>query len=138
MWIARSDDPVFRHHHERKRASNLRNGLDNCRLGTVLTGARVQVDNDLGIAVGLKNRAVSHQLVAKLAGVDEVAVMTNRELAVYAIDHDGLSVRLLAFARCRIANVPNRKTPAEHCQRVGVECLVDVAHRLPVVNPHTI
>ena len=90
--IADADQPILRHHHERERAAHLRDGVDDGRFGTFFARAREQVDDHFGVAAGLKDRALADQRVAQLAGVDEVAVVADRELTVHAVDDDRLGV----------------------------------------------
>ena len=73
-------------------------------------GPRVQVHDDLGVAAGLEDRALAHERVAQLAGVDQVAVVADGELAVDAVDHDRLRVGELALAGRGIADVPDGET----------------------------
>ena len=96
--------------------------------------AREQMDDDLGVAVGLEDGAFADQRVAQLAGVHEIAVVANRELAVDAVDDDRLRIRELALAGGRVADVPDGELARQRRQRLGVERLVDVPHRLAVTD----
>ena len=57
-----------------------------------------------------------------------------RELAVDAVDDDRLGVGELALASGRVADVPDGELPGQRRQRVRVERLVDVPHRLAVAD----
>src|SRR5256885_1337235 len=66
---------------------------------------RVEVQHDLRIGARLENRALpdEHLLqLLQLAGVHQVAVVADGELAVRAVDDERLRVRDPAFARRRI------------------------------------
>ena len=71
---------------------------------------RVEVQDDLGVAARLEDRALPHELVAQLARVDEVAVVADRDLAVRAVDQDRLRVEQLALAGRRVADVADRRS----------------------------
>jgi hypothetical protein len=51
------------------------------------------VDDDFGVGRGLENRAVPHEEVAKLRGIDDVAVMSDGKLPMHAIDENRLCIR---------------------------------------------
>ena len=87
------------------------------------------MQDDFGVAAGLEDRAVADQLVAQLAGVDEVAVVRDGDLAVRAVDQERLRVLELALARGRIARVPDRDVPGQRLQRLLVERFGHVPHR---------
>src|SRR5262245_9440916 len=87
------------------------------------------MEDDLGIAARLENRSLSNELLAKLACVDDVAVMAQGDLTVGAVDEDWLGVRELALACRRVADMPNRQRPGQLRQRCGIERIGDVAHR---------
>ena len=74
------------------------------------------------------------QRVAQLAGVHQVAVVADRELAVHAVDDDRLRVGR-PCSRRRSSSGRGRWPGARAAsQRLGVERLVDVAHRLRVAD----
>ena len=87
------------------------------------------MQDHLGIDTGLKDRALADQLVAELAGVHQIAVVTNRDLAMGTVNQNRLRVRELAFAGGRVANVPDRDRSGQVRQLVVVESFRDVAHR---------
>jgi len=63
------------------------------------------MDNDFGVAVGLENGAAMFELAAPLGGVSEVAVVAEGDLALVAIDHDGLGVEESFVAGGGVARV---------------------------------
>ena len=91
---------------------------------------RIKVKNHFRIAVRLENRSLAHELGPKLAGIDEIAVVTDRDLAVRAIDQNRLGIRELALARGRIPDVADRHRTGQLRQRLAVEGIGDVAHGL--------
>ena len=103
--IADGDQAVGRQHHERERALDLRDRFDDRSLDARRLRARVEMQNHFGVAVRLEDRSLLDELVAQLARVDEVAVVTERNLPVRAVDQDRLGVRQLALAGRRIAHV---------------------------------
>ena len=48
--------------------------------------------DDFRIAGGLEDRTGAHQLVAQLAGVDQIAVVGDGDLSVAALDEERLRV----------------------------------------------
>ena len=127
--IARGDQPVLGQQDERVRAADLSDGLGERFLDRGRPRARVQVQDDFGVAAGLKNRSVADELVAQLERVDEVAVVADGDLAVGAVDEERLRVLELALARGRVARVPDRDVPRKRLKRVLVERFGDLAHR---------
>ena len=80
--IAGGDQPVLGQQHHREGAADLRDRLDQRLLDGRRLRSRVQVQHDLGIAGGLEDRSGPHEIVAKLARVDEIAVVADGDLAV--------------------------------------------------------
>ena len=87
------------------------------------------MQQDLGIAARLEDRAVAHEIVAQLARVDEVAVVGHGDLAVGAIDQERLGVVQPALAGGRIARVADREVTGQRLERGFVERVRHVAHR---------
>ena len=83
--------------------------------------------------VEVKRDALRAQLGVQLDGVDEVAVVGERELAAVAAGAGaavhGLGVLPLVGARRRVAHVPDREVAGERAQVVLLEDLVDEAER---------
>ena len=127
--IARGDQPVLGQHGERVGAADLRDRLADRLFDRCGLRAGVEVQDDFGVAAGLKDRAVAHELVAQLEGVDEVAVVAHGDLAVRAVDEEWLRVLELALARGRVACVPDRDVTGKRLQRLFVERLGDLPHR---------
>ena len=109
--IADGNQPVLGQHHQGKRTLHLGDRLDDGVLDTARFRTRVEVQDDFGIAVRLEDRSLLHQIVAQLAGVHDVAVVTERDLAVRAVDQDRLGVEQLALAGGGIAHVADRSRP---------------------------
>ena len=65
--IARGDQPVLRQQRERIGAANLRDRLDQRLFDRCRLRPGVEVQDDFGVAAGLKDRAVADELVAQLA-----------------------------------------------------------------------
>ena len=76
------------------------------------------MQDDLGVAAGLEDRAAADELVAQLARVDQVAVVGDGDLAVRAVDQDRLRVLELALAGGRVARVADREVPGQRLERL--------------------
>ena len=108
--------------------------LDDRLLGGPCLRAGVQVEDDLGVARRLEDRALAHELAAQFAGVDQVAVVADRDLAVGAVDQQRLGVQLVAVTRRRVADVPDGRVPGQRGEHALVEDVGHVPHR--AVHPH--
>ena len=75
------------------------------------------MQDDFSIAAGLEDRSIADQLVAQLEGVDEVAVVSNGDLAMGAVDEERLRVLELALAGGRIAGVPDCDVAGKRLER---------------------
>ncbi len=116
MRIAHGNQVIFRQEHQRKRALRLRDRFDQRLLRRRRLRSRVKVQQHLGVAGRLEDRSLTHQAVAQLLGVDEVAVVADGDLAVRAVDQDRLRVLEAAFAGGRVADVAD----GAHARRVAV------------------
>ncbi len=82
-----------------------------------------------GIAVGLENRAAVLELAAPLGGVGEVAVVAERDLALVAIDHDGLGVEERLVAGGGVTGVADGQAARQLCKHTRLKNFFDLAHR---------
>ena len=87
------------------------------------------MQDDFGVAAGLKNRTVADQFVAQLERVDDVAVVGDGDLTVGTVDEKWLRVLELALARRRVARMPDGDVTRKRLECVLVERLGDLAHR---------
>src|SRR5277367_5588297 len=74
----------------------------------------------LGVARRLKNRPAMFQLFAQLDRVGQVAVVSQRDFSLVAVNHHRLRVRQHVVARRRIPRVPDRcvaRQPRDHFRR---------------------
>src|SRR5713101_6032074 len=69
------------------------------------------------------------ELAAPLGGVREIAVVAEGDLALVAVDHDGLSVEQGFVARGRVARVADGEAARELCEHAWLENFFDFAHR---------
>src|SRR4026207_1303635 len=83
----------------------------------------------LGVAARLENRAVTNEIVAELARVYQVAVVRDRNLTVRAIDEERLRIGQPAFTCGRVAGVPDGKMPGQIMKRLLVEGIRHMPHR---------
>ena len=76
--IAHADDLALAHHHQRKGALD----ASAARPSTPLVAVRLreQVQDDLAVHRGLENRAALLQFVAQHRGVDQIAIVADRDL----------------------------------------------------------
>ena len=84
------------------------------RPGQVLTGFQValdQVDDDLGVRLGLEHRPFGKQLIAQLGVILHNAIMDEHHPASHA--HVGVSVALVGLAVRRPARVPDADLPVD-------------------------
>jgi hypothetical protein len=88
------------------------------------------VDDHFCVGRGLENRTGPNERVAQFAGIDQVAVVPDRQLPVGAVDHDRLGIGEPALAGRRVAHVAHREMSRQLGQRVVVEDIIDIAHRL--------
>ena len=128
VGVSRGDQPVLGQEGERVGAADLRDRLADRLFDRRGSRSCIQVQDDFGVAAGLEDGPVEHQLVAQLERVDEIAVVRHGNLAVRAVDEERLRVLELAFAGGRIARVPDSDVTGERLQRLLVERFGDVAH----------
>ena len=126
--IADRDHPVPRQHHQRKRALHLSDRFDDRILDLARLRTRIEMKNDLRVAIRLEDRALPHEIVAQLTRVHDVAVVTKSDLPVRAINQDRLRIQQLALSGRRVAHVTDRHWPRQRRQRLAVEDIRDVAH----------
>lgn len=88
-----------------------------------------QVRDDLGIARGQKNVAVLFVLLAKLAGVDQVAVVGDRNLTAREVEQQRLGVDSARRAGRRISDMPDGNRIPQGLKLGVVEDLVDQPDR---------
>jgi hypothetical protein len=67
------------------------------------------VQQHLGIAARLEDRAGTHELVPELARIDEVAVVRDSNLSVCAVDKERLCVAQPAFTGGRVSRMTDRE-----------------------------
>jgi hypothetical protein len=115
--VAQGVELVARQHQQRVSAFDLVERVGQ-RAGQIpRLAARHQVNDDLGVARGLEDRAAMLERPPPLPCAREVAVVPQRELSFVAIDDDGLRVHQRGVARSRIASVTERRIagkPREH------------------------
>src|SRR5437764_1614351 len=88
------------------------------------------MQNDLAIGGRLKNRTFAFELVAQKTRINPVAVVRDRQLAAYAIDHKGLRVFDRARAGGRVARVSECTRAFQFFQLSLTKDLRDQAHVL--------
>src|SRR5260370_22892116 len=127
--IAHGVEFVFCEDEKRVRAFDLIEGVTD-RAGKI-AGLRAgdEMDDNFGVAVGLEDRAAMFELAAPLGGVGEVAVVTEGDLALVAIDHDGLGVEQSFVAGGLVACVADCETARKLREDAGLKNLFNFAHR---------
>ena len=128
--VADGDEAVAGEHDEGERAADLRHRIHDRLLDAAGARLRVEVEHHLGVGARLEDGAVADELVPQLARVHQVAVVTNRDLSVDAVDQQRLGVRQLALTCRRVADVADGARARQLAEHGGVEHLRDVAHAL--------
>src|SRR5258708_2632999 len=106
---------IFREDEKRVGAFDLIEGVAD-RAGKIARlRTRDQVHDDFGVAVGLENRATMLELAPPFGSVGEVAVVAEGDLALVAIDHDGLGVEESFVAGSGVARMADGKTAGQLC-----------------------
>ena len=90
--------------------------------------AREKMNDDFGVAVGLKDRAAMFELAAPLGGVGEVAVVAERDFALVAVDHDRLRVEQRFVSGGGVARVADGEIAGKICEDRRGEDFFDFAH----------
>ena len=92
MRAARDDDAVLREKDQRKGAFELQQRVAE-RAGEGSFGrVRHQVEDDFGVAGGLEDGAAAFEIGTQLIGVGDVAVMSDGDFALVALDGERLGV----------------------------------------------
>src|SRR5450432_3268232 len=126
--IAHGDHHVFGQEDERVRTADLRERVGDAVRQIVLPRARDQVDDALGVGGRREDRALGLEALAQLAGVDEVAVVAERDRPARVVDGDGLRVLLGRVTGRRVAHVTDGRRPGQVREAIGREDVVDVPH----------
>ena len=98
-------------------------------------GGREELREHLGVRPGLELDAALDKVAAQQVGVDDVAVVRERELALRAGDDQRLHVRVGARPGGRVARVADRVRAPEVGQDLLVEDLCDEAHLGEALDP---
>ena len=122
--VAEGDERVLRHQHGRERALQARDDLGDGVLDALGLVRGQQRGDDLRVRRRAEAQALLAQLGVQLDGVDEVAVVAERELAAVGAVH-GLGVVPAVGAGRRVAHMTDRDLAAERAQLLLVEDLVD-------------
>src|SRR5687768_5534729 len=88
------------------------------------------MQNDFGVGAGLENGAMPAQLVFQLAGIHKIAVVSDRNLTMRALDQDWLRIVDLAVAGSRIPHVADRDRARKFFERLLRERVGYMPHRL--------
>ena len=88
------------------------------------------MQHNLGITAGLEDRALTHELIAQLVRVHQVAIVGDGNLPVPALDQERLCIGEAALTRRRIAHVTDRHRPGHLREHRRVEHVGHMAHRL--------
>ena len=75
--------------------------------------ARVEVQHDFRVAIGLENAALRDQVRPEFRRVDQIPVVTQRNLAVHTIDENRLRIDDATVAGSGVADVPDRHIAAQ-------------------------
>jgi hypothetical protein len=90
--VASDDDAVVREKHQRECAFQLQQRFAQRARESALARACDQMQDDLSIAGGLKDRPVALQIAAQFGGVGDIAVVRHRKLSLVAGHRKGLRI----------------------------------------------
>ncbi len=133
--IAHADDGLLRHEEERVGALHPGEGVGDSVFDGDLLARRDQVNEHLGVAVALEDRASRLELGPQLLGVREVSVVAHRQRAARVVDGDRLGVLDVRAPRGGVAHVPDGATARQLRELVLREGVLHEAHR-PVGVEH--
>ena len=89
-----------------------------------------QMHDHFGVAGGLENGAAMFESAAQLAGIGEIAVVRQGQLALVAIDDDGLRVGERGVAGGGVARVAHGRGAGQAGEHLGLKDLLHQAHAL--------
>ena len=116
----------------RKSSENAPCACDAASIRAVLAARRlrprVEVEEDLGVAGRLEDRALPREELAQVPLVHQIAVVADGDLAVHALDEQRLRVLEPALARGRIPDVADGGGARQPGERLAAEDVGDVAH----------
>ena len=121
--ISGSDHTIIRQDHHREGAPHLIERVNHPRQQSVASRMCDQVDDHLTVRRGLEDGPIGFQLVAEHRGVDQVAVMRQRQVPEGKVHGQGLNILQITAARGGIAVVSDGHVagqPLEHRFRVNV------------------
>ncbi len=124
--IAHAHDFAFAHDDEAEGAFQPAQHAE--RTAPILERLREQMRDDLAVGCGLENGTFALQLVAQDGGVDQIAIVRDRDLPAEAIDHERLRILQNARASRRITRVPDRARSFQALQFLRAENLRDEPH----------
>jgi hypothetical protein len=128
VGIAHADQLAVGQEHQRVRAGDLAQGGDQPGHRIELRDLGHQVDDALGVAGGLEDRASGLEAGAQLVGVDQVAVVGDGDRAARVVEQERLGVAQLGAAGGRVAGVADGRAPGQAGQGLLVEDVGDQAH----------
>src|SRR5258705_222338 len=112
---------IARQHEQRIRALDLIERVGESAGKISRWAARHQVHDHFGVAGGLKDRAAMLERAAPFRRARQVAVMPQSELALVAIDDDGLRVHQRGVAGGRVARVAERRVAGKPREHLGLK-----------------
>jgi len=86
MGIARRNDTVVSEQYDGKRATDLAECVDDARQKRIGSRVSNQMDDDFAIGRGLKDRAIGFEFIAQHLRIDQIAVVSEREITEGEID----------------------------------------------------
>src|SRR5216684_3384869 len=97
-----------------------------------------QMDDDFRVAGGLEDRAAMLELAPPVAGIGEIAVVAERELAFVAVNQDGLAIVQRSVSGGGIPRMTYRGIARKLGNHVGLEDFFDFAHGAVRVQVHAV
>src|SRR5262249_38714445 len=110
--VPRCNQAVVCQHDDGKGPAHLAQCIDDASEQGVSTRVGDQVDNDFAVRRRLEDRAIGFQLVTQYLGINQVSVMSEREIAEGEVDDQRLDVLEIVSSGSGIAVV-------SYCHRAG-------------------
>ena len=126
--IAGGEDPVAADHDQRKGAFHAAQGVGHGVGQGLLARQRNQMNQHLGVAVGLKDRALAFQLLPDRERVHQVAVVGNGNRSLVGLHHDGLGVQQGRITGRGVAGVADGENAAQRGEHFLGKDVGDQSH----------
>ena len=87
-----------------------------------------QVNDDLGVTIGLKDRALAFETGSNRPSIHQISVVCHSNGALVRLNEDGLGIQQSGVPRCRIPGMANGKSATQRRQNLLREDVRNRAH----------